>query len=75
MSEEISKHTIVILVVLTVVISFLGTWTVMHEVNKISVDNSEADAMATVNTGGQATITILEHPPKTQGQATIEIGS
>ncbi len=74
MSEEISKHTIIILVVLTVVISFLGTWTVMHEVSNINVDDSKEITREPVNTG-KATIRILENPPQTSGKATINIES
>jgi hypothetical protein len=45
MSEDISKNTLLILVVLTIIISLLGTWTVINEasnVNKVTydIDNS-----------------------------------
>ncbi|MAG38959.1 hypothetical protein CMO90_02615 [Candidatus Woesearchaeota archaeon] len=70
MSAEISKNTIVILVVLTVALSFLGTWTVVNEVNKLeSNSDNYIDAPAT---SGKATITILERK-RSSGQATIEI--
>ena len=43
MSEDISKNTIIILVILTVVISLLGTWTVLNEVNKIKFTSPEVE--------------------------------
>lgn len=73
MSDEISKHTIIILVILTVVISFLGTWTVMHEINKIDVGQEEHNTIQPANTAGRASITILE--AEQTGTATIDIKS
>lgn len=60
MSDEISKNTIIVLVVLTVVISLLGTWTVINEVNNIKLTSQ------TLNKGtqsGQVTLTIDPSPP------------
>ncbi len=34
-NEDISKKTIIVLVILTLVISLLGTWTVLNEVKNI----------------------------------------
>ena len=67
MSETISKNTIVVLVILTVVISLLGTWTVISEVNKIKVDSG-----AEQKTSNQAEIklTIAEPPAPETSQVT-----
>ena len=46
MGEDISRQTIVILVVLAVLISLLGTWTVLTEVSRIKIKGNE---VATAN--------------------------
>ena len=40
MEQEISNKTIVILVVLTVLVTFLSTWTVLHEVNNVKTEKT-----------------------------------
>lgn len=49
MTEDISNKTIVVLVVLTVIISVLGTFVVLNEVN-----NLESPQVKTVATGKKA---------------------
>ena len=68
MAEDISKNTIIILVVLTVVISLLGTWTVINEVNNIKTTN---DGESTAGT--QIKLTIEPPPVKitTTGQVVL----
>ncbi|MBC8500799.1 MAG: hypothetical protein ISS25_01970 [Nanoarchaeota archaeon] len=59
MKEDISKNTILVLVVLTVVISLLGTWTVINEVNNIKVTSPEVSREA--QSSGKIMLTI--NPP------------
>ncbi|MFH1589198.1 MAG: hypothetical protein ABIB43_01380 [archaeon] len=58
MEESISKNTILVLVVLTVVISLLGTWTVLNEVNNMdtTVPEDSTEGQGT----GQVKLTILD---------------
>jgi hypothetical protein len=62
MAEDISKTTLVALVVLTVVISLLGTWTVLTEVNNL-------------NTGGRAVTGPSQQNVVSQGEVGLVIGS
>lgn len=39
--EDLSKNTIIVLVMLTLIISILGTWTVLNEVNGIRLTSSQ----------------------------------
>lgn len=39
MNEDISKNTLLVLVVLTIIVSLLGTWTVIHEATNVPVQN------------------------------------
>ena len=75
MSEQISKHTIAVLVILTVVISFLGTWTVMNEVSKVRVNN-RADASSTAEPvythTGKVSLNI-QNPETMRGKVTLNI--
>jgi len=74
MSEQISKHTIAVLVILTVVVSFLGTWTVMNEVNKVKVDCSVSKSSPTEQyaSSGKVTLNIID-PETTRGRVTLDI--
>jgi len=75
MAEEISKHTITILVILTVVISFLGTWTVMNEVSQIKSNDAVGQTANNEPVGtvtGKVGITILD-PDQSKGKVSIEI--
>ena len=62
MAEDISKNTIIILVILTVVISVLGTWTVLNEVNNIKVVSSGQPDSGESHTSGKVTLTVTEPP-------------
>jgi len=61
-ATDISNKTIVVLVILTVLISVLGTFTVLGEVGAM-----KAQAMKTVHTGGsssgQVSLTIVPEQP------------
>ena len=51
MTNDISRQTIVVLVVLAVLISLLGTWTVLTEVSRVKVKGSNvasADVKLTI---------------------------
>ena len=68
MAENISKNTIIILVVLTVIISLLGTWTVINEVN-----NVKTTAPTQSSSSGQIKLTINTppEPVQTTGQVVL----
>lgn len=69
MSEDISKNTIIVLVVLTVVISLLGTWTVINEVNKVKIASPHVFNQA--GASGQIKLNILG--PAAENKATGEV--
>ena len=69
MSEEISKNTIIILVVLTVIISLLGTWTVLTEVNKVKMDD---DGTSSISGQVKLTINPPNEPIATTGRVILE---
>jgi len=74
MSEEISKHTIAVLVILTVVISFLGTWTVMNEVNKVNVDRQVSTSSSNQQYVGTGKVTLnIVDPATINGKVTLDI--
>jgi hypothetical protein len=41
MTEDISKKAIIVLVILTIIISLLSTWTVLNEVNNLRIVSSK----------------------------------
>ena len=75
MNEDISKNTLLVLVVLTIIISLLGTWTVISETNNIngirapaSYDSSSANAV------GKLSVNIAQQEPVgVTGQVFINI--
>ena len=74
MSEDISKNTVLVLVVLTVVISLLGTWTVINEATNIHTGNFDQvqPKEGTTNADGRVSIKI-ERPVDVTGKVTIQI--
>jgi hypothetical protein len=70
MNENISKNTIIILVILTVTISLLGTWTVLHEVNNIKTQatNQEISGSST----GQIKLT-MDPPDETSSTGQVAL--
>lgn len=55
---DVSRSTIIVLVMLTLIISVLGTWTVLHETNPVKVVSRNA-----LPVGGEVRLNIL--PPGT----------
>jgi hypothetical protein len=53
---DISKTTITILVLLTLMISVIGTWTVLNEISNVKVTKQSAPASA------QVSLTLLDGP-------------
>ncbi len=77
MDDDISKNTVLVLVVLTIVISLLGTWTVINEASKFRAQNSGGSAVSP--SGGTAhgkvsiTITRPPEPVSTTGKVVLNI--
>jgi cytochrome oxidase assembly protein ShyY1 len=74
MTEDLSKNTLVVLVVLTVIVSLLGTWTVINEANKV---RTTAPAQSTV-TAAEVSLEIAPaaHAPapvQATGEVTLTI--
>lgn len=72
MEEDISKNTLLVLVVLTVVISLLGTWTVINEAGKVRM---QGPVHATDTTTGKVSVNVqaLPDPVSTTGQVVLNI--
>ena len=67
MTEDISNKTIVVLVVLTVIISILGTVVVLNEVTNADFDEQPLQEAVTLSSAqGEVKLTIL---PKQQGDS------
>ena len=62
MTEDISKNTLLVLVVLTIVVSLLGTWTVINEAGKVRVDQSVPSSPTEDTATGKVSLTIT--PPQ-----------
>ena len=58
MDEEVSKNTIIVLVILTVVISVLGTWTVMNEIKSVKMTEGAPASQEGYRTTGRVSISI-----------------
>ncbi|MBW2991069.1 hypothetical protein KY348_05195 [Candidatus Woesearchaeota archaeon] len=74
MAEDISNKTIVVLVVLTVLISILGTVVVLNEVSSTQIVlNQEPPTVSTSRTSGKAEVrlTILSNEQKPQSDSAI----
>ncbi len=73
MNEDISKNTLMVLVVLTIIISLLGTWTVANEATKVSsirqADNDNSVA------SGKVSLSVSEPPQPViaTGKVTLNI--
>lgn len=57
MVEDISKNTLLVLVVLTIVVSLLGTWTVINEASKVRVGTASTQP-STPDRSGEAKVTL-----------------
>lgn len=76
MAEDISNKTIVVLVVLTVMISILGTAVVWDSVSKIKVDSAKQKIVEGEKTsGGEVSFRVLpkEEPATGTGLVTFRI--
>ncbi len=80
MQEDLSRKTVIVLVILVALVSFLGTWTVLTEVNKLTAQQKHTTT-ATVKLNIQPPIgklgatqnKPLNVQPKATGMATFEI--
>ncbi|MCA9477867.1 MAG: hypothetical protein KC535_01840 [Nanoarchaeota archaeon] len=71
MSEDISNRTILILVVLTVIVSTLGTLTVLDSANKVNA--APVPVGNTQVSSGQVSLQIASPPPT--GQVILQIAT
>lgn len=71
-SKDISNRTILILVILTVIVSTLGTLTVLEAAN--SAQTTPVPVGNTQVSSGQITLKIASPPPTPTGQIILEIG-
>ncbi len=75
MAEDIPRTTILILIILTIVISVLGTWTVINS-SKVTAGQGTLK-VSTLQTQGTASLTIVG-PPQTStdsGTASLTISN
>ena len=72
MTSDISKNTIIVLVILTVVISLIGTWVVIDEVNSVQTPGAEGDSNKGSGTG-QIKLTIDQPPNPIEVSATGQV--
>ena len=72
MNEDISKNTLLVLVVLTIIVSLLGTWTVINEATKVRAQPAGPAADATT---GKVSGDVLPppEPVSATGQVVIAI--
>ena len=74
MTEDISKKTIIVLVVLTIIVSVLGTLTVWDSVNNANLNGGSHDVQkqATTETSGFVSLKIKE-PVEITGNVIINL--
>lgn len=71
MTEEISRKTLAVLVVLTVLISFLGTFTVINEVNNLKMASTpQGEPVST----GNIKLTIIAPPGESEDEGVSTTG-
>lgn len=75
MTEDISKKTIMVLVVLTIIVSALGTLTVLDSVSKVDVQQNSVPAIReNANTAtGQVSLKIKEPDPVVTGNVILNL--
>ena len=71
MTEDISKNTLLVLVVLTIVVSLLGTWTVINEASRVRVADDPVDEERP--TTGKVSISVAEPPEPVVGHVVLNI--
>jgi len=67
---EISKATVAILLVLTIIVSVMGTWTVLQSVSGV---RTEPGASASGNTNSKIYLTVEKNPTEPDGQSKISL--
>ena len=73
MNEDISRKTILVLVILTIIVSTLGTFTVLDTVNRTNFDSgSSVQEFATTETSGLVTLKINE-PVRVTGNVILTL--
>ncbi len=73
--QDVSKQTIVVLVFLAILVTLLGTLTVMSEFSKVRGASSDSQTLVKQNTG-YVSLTIKESKPVTgMGQVYLNIAS
>ena len=73
MDEDISKNTLLVLVVLTILISLLGTWTVINETAKARAYAPTATGEASAQGRVSMTVKPVPEAVMTTGHVTVTI--
>jgi hypothetical protein len=75
MSDDISKHTLLVLVALTIIVSLLGTWTVYTEATKVRTSSEPTPISQTTSTSGKISLEIAPpaQAPVTTGRVVLTI--
>lgn len=73
MAEDISNRTVLILVLLTILVSTLGTLTVMDSVNKAETGTAPVLDQAETTGSGKVILKIKEPAPVITGQVILNI--
>ncbi|PIN72997.1 hypothetical protein COV21_00455 [Candidatus Woesearchaeota archaeon CG10_big_fil_rev_8_21_14_0_10_45_5] len=68
---EISKTTVAILLVLTILVSVMGTWTILQSVAGAKTGPSAENAQA--NTNSKISLTVEKRPGEPDGQSKISL--
>ena len=74
MVEDVSNKTIVVLVILTVIISILGTVVVLNEVGNMKIGSSPRVVSSGSASSGQVTLTIKESQPHMNAAGFVTFG-
>ena len=76
MNGDISKKTVIILVIITIIISIFSTFLVLNNISNIKLESQES-ATPAQETGGpvsSASVSIdIQKPPVTQGSVSVTI--
>jgi len=67
--KEISKTTIAVLLVLTILVSAIGTWSVLESVSNTSIRRAQLEG----NTHAKISLTVQEPPTEPAGQSQIKL--
>jgi len=74
MDEDVSRKTIVVLIVLTVLVSTIGTLTVLNSVDDhvITSNNGNTVGESTLTTQGKVKVNVIQ-PVQTSGKVNINV--